>query len=81
MGPAGNKLITAGLNGVNFAEVVYDYKPLVSEKFFGEIVIRYNSAFVARERDDHVLKNASGIPNNEKWMCDIYATIDNPPGS
>lgn len=81
MGPAGNKLVTAGLAGVNFAEVVYDYKPLVSERFYGPITIRYNSAFVARERDDHALKNASGIPNNEKWMCNIYATIDNPPGS
>ncbi|GAB5489429.1 MAG: hypothetical protein Pars2KO_29990 [Parasphingorhabdus sp.] len=81
MGPTGNKLVTAGLAGVNFAEVVYDYKPLVSERFFGPITIRYNSAFVARERDDHILKNASGIPNNQKWMCDVYATIDNPPGS
>jgi len=81
MGPAGNKLVTAGLAGVNFAEVVYDYKPLVSDRFFGKITIRYNSAFVARERDDHMLKNASGIPNSQKWMCDVYATIDNPPGS
>ena len=81
MGKSTNKLITAGLAGVNFAEVVYDYKPLVSDRFFGKITIRYNSAFVARERDDHALKNASAIPNSQKWMCDVYATIDNPPGS
>lgn len=81
MGTSTNKLITAGLAGVNFAEVIYDYEPLVSERFFGPITIRYNSAFVARERDDHALKNASGIPNNQKWLCNIYATIDNPPGS
>lgn len=81
MGPVGNKLITSGSNGVNFVEVVYDYKPLVSDRFFGDVVIRYESAFVARERDDHAIKNASGIPSSELWKCNIFATIDNPPGS
>jgi len=81
IGPVGNKLTTSGSNGVNFVEVVYDYKPLVSERLFGDVVIRYQSAFVARERDDHELRNASGIPASKLWTCDKYATIDNPPGS
>lgn len=81
IGPVGNKLIPSGSSGINFVEVVYDYKPLVSERFFGEVVIRYQSAFVARERDNHTLRNASGIPESELWKCDVYATIDNPPGS
>lgn len=81
IGPVGNKLTTTGSNGINFVEVVYDYKPLVSERFFGDVVIRYQSAFVARERNDHALRNASGIPASQLWTCDTYATIDDPPGS
>jgi hypothetical protein len=81
IGPVGNKLTASGTSGVNFVEVIYDYKPLVSERFFGDVVIRYQSAFVARERDDHALRNASGIPASQLWTCDVYATIDNPPGS
>ena len=34
---------------------------------------------LARERDDHALKNASSIPSNELWKCNVYGTIDNPP--
>ncbi len=81
IGPDGKKIAADQFSAINFVEVVYDYKPLVSERVFGDITIRYESAFVARERDDHVLKNASGIPSNQLWTCDVYATIDNPPGS
>ena len=79
IGPTGKKISASGSTAINFAEVVYDYKPLVSDRFFGATVIRYESAFVARERDDHALKNASSIPSNELWTCNVYATIDNPP--
>ena len=79
IGPTGKKISASGSTAINFAEVVYDYKPLVSDRFFGATVIRYESAFVARERDDHALKNASSIPANELWTCNVYATIDNPP--
>ena len=80
IGPPDKKISAAGSTAINFAEVVYDYKPLVSDRFFGDTVIRYESAFVARERDDHAMKNASSIPSNQLWKCDVYATIDNPPG-
>lgn len=79
MGPAGKKIAATGLTAINFAEVIYDYKPLISDRFFGDIVIRYESAFVARERDDHAIKNAGRIPENQLWKCDSYGTIDNPP--
>ena len=79
IGPTGNKIKASPSTAVNFAEVVYDYKPLISDRFFGDTVIRYESAFVARERDDHALKNASSIPNNELWKCNVYGTIDDPP--
>lgn len=75
VGESGNKIKATAATAINFAEVVYDYKPLISDRFFGDIVIRYNSAFVARERDDNTLRNASSIPNNELWTCNRYDTI------
>lgn len=81
IGATGKKIAATTAAGVNFVEVVYDYKPLISDRFFGDITIRYESAFVARERNNHVLNNASSIPDNELWKCNIYATIENPPGS
>lgn len=75
IGPTGKKISASSATGVNFVEVVYDYKPLVSDRFFGNIVIRYQSAFVARERNDHAMKNASNIPNAQKWLCSRYDVI------
>ncbi|WP_340165198.1 hypothetical protein [Parasphingorhabdus sp.] len=64
--------MASGSTAVNFAEVIYDYQPLVSDRFFGDTVIRYQSAFVVRERNDHALKNASSIPSSELWKCNVY---------
>lgn len=75
IGPAGKKISATAATAVNFVEVVYDYKPLVSDRFFGDIVIRYQSAFVARERNDHAMKNASGIAESQKWKCTRYDVI------
>lgn len=79
IGPVGNKIAASSSTAINFAEVIYDYEPLISDRFFGNTVIRYESAFVAREREDHAMKNASSIPSNELWKCDVYGTIENPP--
>ena len=79
IGPTGKKMTTVGLGAVNFVEVFYDYKPLVSDRFFGDVVMHYQSAFIARERDDHALKNGGGIANAALWKCDKFGTIDNPP--
>ncbi|WP_229953455.1 TadE/TadG family type IV pilus assembly protein [Parasphingorhabdus litoris] len=75
IGPTGKKIEATAATAVNFVEVVYDYKPLVSDRFFGEVVIRYQSAFVSRERADHALRNASSIPASELWTCNRYATV------
>ncbi|WP_422343849.1 TadE/TadG family type IV pilus assembly protein [Parasphingorhabdus sp.] len=75
IGPTGKKIAATPATAVNFVEVVYDYKPLISDRFFGEIVIRYESAFVARERNDHAMKNASNIGSSDLWTCNRYATI------
>lgn len=75
IGPSGKKISATTATAINFVEVVYDYKPLISDKIFGEVVIRYQSAFVVRERDDHAMRNASDISESNLWKCNRYDTI------
>lgn len=57
VGPPGNQIAAQSGTAVMVAEVVYNYQPLVTEKFLGPIQIRYTSAFNVRQRNDQVLKN------------------------
>ncbi|OAN99314.1 hypothetical protein A8B75_01600 [Sphingomonadales bacterium EhC05] len=75
MGPTGKKITATTITAVNFVEVVFDYKPLISDRFFGDIVIRYESAFVVRERDDHAMNNSSNISAGDLWTCNRYGVI------
>lgn len=59
IGPTGNQIAAQSGTAVMLAEVVYDYQPLVSDKLFGKITIRYTSAFNVRQRSDQVLYNAA----------------------
>ncbi|MBB4640054.1 TadE/TadG family type IV pilus assembly protein [Rhizorhapis suberifaciens] len=69
MGPAGNEVTAMDGSAVIFAEVIYDYQPLISNKLFGAKTIRYNSAFVVRERTDQSMKNASNLSDSAKALC------------
>lgn len=75
MGPTGKKITATTITAVNFVEVIFDYKPLISDRFFGDIVIRYESAFVVRERDDHAMNNSSNISSGDLWTCNRYGVI------
>lgn len=75
IGPTGKKIKALTATAVNFAEVTYDYKPLISDRFFGDIQIHYESAFVVRERIDNAMKNGSNISTSQLWTCNRYGTI------
>jgi hypothetical protein len=75
VGPVGNRIVAPPSTAINFVEAEYRYRPVVSERIFGPIIIRYESAFVARERNDHALKNASAIPASDLWTCEKLATL------
>ncbi|MDZ7587754.1 MAG: pilus assembly protein [Parasphingorhabdus sp.] len=81
IGPAGRKVAAQSATAVNFVEVVYEYAPIIGGMFLSDLKMQYDSAFVARERDDQVLKNASNIPDNKKWLCNRYDTIAVDPNA
>jgi len=61
VGPAGNQIAAQSGTAVMFAEVVYDYQPLMAGNLLGTITIRRNAAFNVRQRTDQSIKNASRI--------------------
>jgi hypothetical protein len=61
IGPAGNQIAAQSGTAVMFAEVVYDYQPLMAGNLLGSITIRRNAAFNVRQRTDQSIKNASHI--------------------
>ena len=66
--------VMAALDGsgtaVLVAEVVYNYQPIVSDAIFGARIIRYESAFNVRQRNDQALKNAGHITPRS---CNTFA--------
>lgn len=61
IGPAGRQISAASGTAVMVVEVVYNYQPIVSERLFGPIQIRYESAYNVRQRNDHDLRNAGRV--------------------
>lgn len=68
MGPSEDQRITAPSGtAVMFVEAVYQYQPLVSARILGDRQIRYETAFIVRERTNQNITNAEGLEVNR---CD-----------
>jgi hypothetical protein len=69
VGPPGNRISAASGTAVLVAEVVYEYQPIVSNAIFGQRIIRYESAFNVRQRNNQALTNVGGVTPR---TCDLY---------
>ena len=76
VGKTGNKIIPTTNAPIIFVEVYYEVPLLVpdfSSVMFGDNrTIRYSSAFIIRDRNDHVMKNNGGLSAANKATCDLY---------
>lgn len=61
VGPAGRQIVAQPGNAVILVEVIYNYQPIVGDWVFGATQIRYENAFVVRQRTDQSLRNANRI--------------------
>lgn len=73
IGPAGNQITSASGTAVMFVEVIYDYQPIVSNRFLGGRTLTYLSAFNVRQRNDQVIKNASNLGASAISSCSVYS--------
>lgn len=67
LGPEGNTIAALPDTAVMFAEVTYDYQPLVGTGWFTPPRIRYESAFNVRGRLNNNITNTQGL---EQLVCD-----------
>jgi TadE-like protein len=69
-GITGKPKITAAKNTtIMLSEVVYDYKPLLSSRWFGSITMRVAQSITVRERSDQKMKNASSLTTAKQSLC------------
>lgn len=52
------------------AEVEYRHKPLISDGFFGERIMRYETAFIVRDRNDLSLGNNPRVAQKDIMTCE-----------
>lgn len=73
MGPTTNRIQARSGTAVMFAEVTYNYQPIVLNRLLGTRVISYTSAFNVRQRTDQTLKNASNLATASTADCAVYS--------
>lgn len=73
IGPAGNQIAASSGTAVMFVEVVYDYQPIVSNRYLGGRTLHYTSAFNVRQRTDQQLKNGGILATAATSACSIYS--------
>ena len=79
MGPAGHQITASdGLPAI-FVEVVYKYKPIVSNTFAMNTTIRSTAAFSVRDNRDlqQIYQRSPGNPNHVSG-CSLYDGVTTP---
>ncbi|RJF91346.1 hypothetical protein D3876_14680 [Sphingomonas cavernae] len=74
MGPVGKEVKAPEGNAAMFAEITYQYEPIVSAKIMGEPLIHYTATFLVRDERD--IEGGIFNPNNEapKASCAAYTS-------
>lgn len=73
IGPASKKISATPGNPVVMAHIIYDYQPIVTDKFFGPMTIEYTSAMIVRDRVTQTLNNGGNLSNANKSLCTAYS--------
>jgi hypothetical protein len=75
MGPTGKKISAGTGTALIFAEVVYDYQPIVPMPSlgWGNRTLNFTFAMNVRERTDQVLKNANSLTGANVSSCSLYS--------
>ena len=72
VGSGTNTITVAPGSAVMVAEVSYRYQPLISEAIIGPRTIRYESAFIVRQRTNQALTNTSNLSNAQRRTCNHF---------
>ena len=73
IGPTGRQVSATPGNPVIIVEIFYDYRPIMSDRFFGPTTMHYTSAFTVRDRTLQTLQNAQNLSGTGKATCNYYS--------
>lgn len=68
----GTQIAATPGNPVVFAQVIYKYQPIISDKFFGPITMNYSSAYSVRDRVVQTMQNGGALADSAKSLCSAY---------
>lgn len=69
VGPAGRQIMAQPGTAVILVEIIYNYQPIVGNWVFGPTQIRYENAFIVRQRTDQALRNANRVTPDS---CNLF---------
>ena len=72
IGSSGDLIATPG-NPIVVVEIFYDYRPIMSDRWFGPLTIHYSSAFSVRDRSLQTLQNGQSLSGAAKATCGYYS--------
>ena len=71
MGPTGSKVTPVSTSSaLVFAEVRYDYQPLIASVFMDRFEMKAIQSFVVRDRAQQTLTNTANLPDAQRRLCD-----------
>jgi Flp pilus assembly protein TadG len=77
IGPAGSQISATSANPIIFAEVFYDYQPIIPLFFTSALVsnhtIRYAAAYTVRDRTIQAMQNGSNLAAGSQSLCSTYS--------
>ncbi|MEQ9661806.1 MAG: pilus assembly protein [Parasphingopyxis sp.] len=76
LGPNGNKITSPDETAVMFVEATYDYQPLIGFRIIGQRTIRYESAFIVRDRDNNNITNTQSLNRYDDCSGEPYQNDD-----
>lgn len=72
IGDAGRTIEATATSPIIFAQIIYEYQPVISDAFFGPQRLHYKSAFVIRDRSLQELQNGTNMPDADKARCSVF---------
>ena len=73
IGSAGRTIAATERSPVIFAQIVYEYQPIISNQLFGEQTWHYQSAYIIRDRQFQQMQNGANLPDGSKARCTVYS--------
>lgn len=70
MGPPDKKVTPVENNALMFAEIRYNYRPVVGSYFVSPFELTARQAFSVRDRASQTLNNSTNMSNTRKRLCD-----------